>query len=479
MSDPSRRQRKLWNEFWGPWQSVVAVVGLVLVGWYSEKLVGSVWGHVLEGALFLLLIHAMEKVFFWKELSDTVEDRMEKVAKRHDDLLGKVLSCGIEYVYINRKEAATEVADAMKNAKKRIWLLGIAFSKKVTVNSLLTPQSSALVKYMEGKNRDFDLKILLMDPLRSPAVFRGFLESQPATVKEMIDFDRPGDVGRDPLFQPHTLYREIEQTLASVREHQILRDAIRFYAHDAACWLVIADNVAFYEPYTFGSPRSERSGRCIGEFLPVFRLRGPVGKGYDATESAEAFHIIEDHFAKLWITSDVDFFHFDLRDSDKAKIAAEVFSRRKEWFERVHASLEHWERHKLEWYKTRKWPERRKHPRLPCEAQQQGSPELTWKSKAGEKTFTANVLDFSQNGISLSIAGSQLRTLTQFVDEFRQIQGKDKLNEALCDEEVALSFPSGTRQGIVRHFTQGKLRLRWFEPAPNAASARVGIENAG
>jgi hypothetical protein len=99
--------------------------------------------------------------------------------------------------------------------------------------------------------------------------------------------------------------------------------------------------------------------------------------------------------------------------------------------------------------------------------------ELTWKGNAGEKRFEATVVDFSQDGMSVAISGREISTLIATVDEFRQNQGKTLLKEALCDEEVSMTFPAGGR--IADHFSHGKLRMRWFDSPLGALEGLVGV----
>jgi hypothetical protein len=394
----------------GPWLLAGAVAGLILVGFFANSL-PNILRQVIEAALFVFLVHAVEKAFFWHHLQDMVRDQIEEVAQKHIDLTGNALACGMKYIYKNRSAAAPEVSDAIRAARSRVWLLGIAFDKNVNLTEIPEdkPSLAECLKTKKMENKDFDLKILLLNPLRSPAVFRSFLESDPSRVEDILQNPK--------LFLEQDLYSKVVLTLDFIKGkgNELFKDAVRLYAHDPSCWLVIVDNLAYYEPYTFGgAPR--QTDPCLGGYLPVFRFDQNSATD-DETRSSKgpSFAVLEDHFAKLWITSDSDFFLYELQNNEPENIISEIFRSRKTWFRTVQRSLDHWEKHKADWYEHQRWPERRSHPRILCETT--SSLCLEWEVGNGSNRFSradATIVDFSQNGIYLALFG---RMVNSFIDD--------------------------------------------------------------
>jgi hypothetical protein len=82
--------------------------------------------------------------------------------------------------------------------------------------------------------------------------------------------------------------------------------------------MMIVDNTAHFQPYTFERIASHHSsGQCIGANMPVFKFQmQPDGK---------PFEILEDNFSKLWTTSNIDLFHVEARIADRNRIMKDIF----------------------------------------------------------------------------------------------------------------------------------------------------------
>lgn len=426
----------------GSWGLLVAVVGIFLLGMYSARLPTLTRG-ILEAVLFVLLVHAIEKVYFWRDLLTTVGHQIDVVASRQRDLLGNALQCGMTAIYKNRSDAQKDIMLNIEKAKNRIWLLGIALSKDLSFLEADSDGRPSLPRRLMGKkqnNRDFDLKILLLDPLRSPAVFRSFLESTPHDIGKVLR-------NADGFFD-QTLYRRVEETFnfISGSGKEILGDATRFYGHDPSCWLAIVDDTAYYEPYTFGAS-PDTADLCIGGYLPVYKFDHTSVEVADGKKSSNlCFGILEDHFAKLWITSDVDCFHFGMRRANKADAIRQVIEQRMTWLRAVQSSLQHWDKNKNEWYEHRKWPERRAHPRLPCNTS--SKLRLTWTVGSNSSGCEANVIDYSKNGICVQLSGARVNAFVTDVGEAIDA-GRG------AERGLALTFPVEFPHGHLRGHFEG------------------------
>jgi hypothetical protein len=248
-----------------------------------------------------------------------------------------------------------------------------------------------------------DVRVLLLDALRSPAVFRAFLEGQTQTrqFKEMAERERTRRRSRDsakPLKDPYflqTIYSTFERTLKALWEEMqgnpAYRMAVRYYAHTPLCWLVIADDTAYYQPYTFGrkegASRSDAKSRTVGDQMPVFKIQREA--------NADTFGVLEDHFRKLWLTSDTDLFQMGARNGDRDEQLYLIFRLRQYWFKSAGAVL-------------RMGKDRRAYPRQPCTSV--GSiVTIEWKDGKNRKVEVgAKIIDYSWVGTRLSLYENKL-----------------------------------------------------------------------
>jgi hypothetical protein len=403
--------------------------------------------------MYVVIVHAVEKIFFWKDLRNLVRTQVADVTSEHDDILGNASAIGMSFVYRNRMQAAKEVVAAISKAETRVWLLGIAFSQCVRLTSsdatredgesteVIEPVLAECLKDKKRVNKKFDLKILLLDPLKSPAVFRTFLESEPSDVGAILN-------GEESFFE-QSLYRKVVGSLHFVNKNgnEVLRDSVRLYAHDPSCWLVIADDNAFYEPYTFGTPQSDHMGRCIGGFLPVFKfIRNSEEPKPRKTRIGDAFQILEDHFVKLWLTSDMDCFHFFMRQPNKENLKTEMFSSRKNWFLTVREGLEFWKERRDDWYNRNVWPERRKYTRISCETNV--CLTLHWDVGTDSRFCSATVANYSRRGLCLILGGKN-------TEGFKADVGEAVQNNRGAERKLSLEFPENFPHEQLKKYFSG------------------------
>jgi hypothetical protein len=377
------------------WRTLVLGGSLLLLGAFSSRLpVPEGMKRVAEATLLVLLVHAVEREFFWKDIGGMVQEQMVEVSAKFNDLVQSATSCGLDLVYSNRKKADQDVWQAVGEARDRIWLLGIAFHEGLNLERL-----RAQLKRKLSDNARFDLRIMVLDSLRSPAVFRSLLESAAQTRTNIVSFHRPAGVTVDPLFtQP--LHAHISQAFHHCNDEQ-LKDRVRFYGHDPLCWLVIADNTAFYEPYTFGTPKN-RDGHCLGPCFPVFRFK--------QGSTDDPFYILEDHFKKLWATSPVRFFHFGLRLANSQSLTARMFERRGEWLKKVARGLASLEMQESESESPDRAAaaaavEKRREARLSSRTDLILEPgtTLVLQLPAGASQWRAELVDVSEGGVALKL----------------------------------------------------------------------------
>jgi hypothetical protein len=437
-----------------PWRSLLLGGALVLLGAFSTRLpVPEAVKRMAEAALLVFLVHAVERELFWKDLGGMVQEQMVKVSARFNELIDNASSLGMTFVYRNRAEAVDDilgkdgVPGAIDEAQDRIWLLGIAFSEGVKLERL-----RERLKCKLHDNPRFDLRIMLLDSLRSPAVFRSFLESSPQTRTTILNCRRPASVAVDPLFnQP--LHNQISQAFHHC-EDDGLREKVRFNGHDPLCWLVIADGTAFYEPYTFGAPEN-RQASCIGPCFPAFKFEECGEEG--------TFRILEDHFKKLWATSDVGHFLFGLRLANSERLADRIFQRRGDWLRKVArglAVLEGRER------------ELRREARLRCQNDLalQSGPTLMLQVRgfANSPRLGATLIDVSENGLRLRLNDAPPRLVGGEHGTAISISTQN------ADDDLANS--------LVQHFSAPKQKLivmRLEQEDHTIALGRVPLDGEG
>src|SRR5439155_17882071 len=162
------------------------------------------------------------------------------------------------------------------------------------------------------------------------------------------------------------LYNDSQNTfnLLTQRAYSFLEGSVKYYAHNPNCWLVIADSVAYFEPYTFGQPpRSMPSeSRRFGPYMPVLK--------FEQSSEAETFDILGNHFWNLWLASDTGLVHFTEKWENRSIFIQEIFARRLDWLSHVF-SARGWG------YGLKADAERRKWPRRPCGSKQPVMVQLT------------------------------------------------------------------------------------------------------
>lgn len=299
--------------------------------------------HLLLLFSAIMCVHLIEYAYLWWEifghiqsilketlqathrLIDDNRSSLEKSLQTTNRLIGSATTCGLTNIYCSRKDVKGDIYNAIENAEKRVWLLGVTFSENVHLDELLPTLNEKIATGV-------DTKILLLDVFQSAAVSRTFLESPASEIEKIINTDRARTLSSDdPLFHQR-LYSDFSHTFDRLRNYPTVGPAVRFYAHHPACWMMIVDNTAHFQPYTFGRSANQHSSNlCIGAGMPVFKFQmQPNGK---------PFEILEDHFLKLWLTSNMDLFHIEARIADRNRIVKEIFDTHASWFRHVSESL--------------------------------------------------------------------------------------------------------------------------------------------
>lgn len=311
------------------------------------------YGEDLEKAVASLTHYMEETLASWKPTFGIRQDEGQK-------LLDAAKACGLADIYPSRAQVKQEVNDAMFAAKERLWLLGIGLYQEFNLRrGMVLPGLAAQRKNLcarTGPESDDwpPLRIMMLDPLSSIGVFRTFLECSEEQVAEIMGGARAEEFDGNPYFR-RLVCSNFQNAVDLLVDRGGFEEFVRFYAHTPTCWMVIADDTAYFQPYTFGNVSENPPGNSIGHLMPVFKFV----KGADNMP----FEILEDHYRKLWLTTDNDLFHADAHARNRVTVLEHIFRQRFSWFEHISGVLlpsGGGDETKGSWH------DRRKHPRRRC-----------------------------------------------------------------------------------------------------------------
>ena len=312
--------------------------------------------------------------------------------------------CKLLNIYPLRNEQVyRDLRNDIEKAQRRVWMSGVGLSVVVRLNDLLP----LLVKKSNEQFPDLrklQIRLMLLDAVRTPAVFRTFLESSNEEFQEFLAADqrqsRKG-INEHPYFK-HQLFLDFNTAYNMLDQIPTLKDAVRFPPHNPNCWLVIVDDVAYFQPYTFGGKTDIEQGiLSIGHLMPVFK--------FQAGAQTDVFSILEDHFNKLWATTDVDLFHIGAHLADRVHSIALMFRTRKECFKNVYGAL-HPNRKSQE-----NGDQERVSPRQPCLSPNR-TIETSWIIDGHRQSFKSRIENFSRFGVLLEPEGNAYPDRGEIVD---------------------------------------------------------------
>jgi hypothetical protein len=291
----------------------------------------------------VLIIHLFDQMYLMDEVIQNTQDALNTVVDKHIHLIGSADSCGIADIYSNRLDARANIMEDIEEAKSRVWLLGVGLNVRINVKGLFS-------QLRDKKNAGVDVRVLMLDAFRSTAVFRTFIESSKDQVERIINYYEKlckqgvSDPQMKNVYFSATLCNEFESTCRALDQTPELEPCVKFYAHTPTCWLVITEDKAYFQPYTFGARppilggsqgsdihNTHTSDETIGDLLPVFK--------FQSHKNTSTFKVLEDHFLKLWATSDCSHFHIQARQNDKEGIIKKIFETRGEWLRHVYNVL--------------------------------------------------------------------------------------------------------------------------------------------
>lgn len=329
---------------------------------YVHAVVDELIREVVEKALLIiavaLAVHLIERAWFLSHLLN--ELRSEVIAPLHSEVRGQLEAyretlvdaarekvveplrteiarmagaqellrssqrSGLVALHASRRQAKEHIERRVTTAERRIWVIGVVLTEVLQFTALRSPLEARLAAGV-------DVRLLLLDPLRSPAVFRLLLETPKEAALDILDEERPCTYTSDPIWSQR-LFSDFEAMYRELSQHRQLIPHVRYYGHDPGVWMVLVDDRAFVEPYTFGRrPACSISDSWLAAQMPVFE--------FAPGSQEKPFEVLMDHFDKLWKTSDVDWFHIGSRREASERVLSDLFSRRREWLRHVWMGL--------------------------------------------------------------------------------------------------------------------------------------------
>jgi class 3 adenylate cyclase len=293
-----------------------------------------------------------------------------------NNLLKASSDCGLKRIYPSRgNDVEVDVLKDVDEARKRVWILAVGLSEKVKLTNLMPKLEQKLGQKIE----EIDVKMLFLDALRSPALFRTFLEIRPDIFAEILSASRQGLVSN--YFQ-QKLYHSFHENYETLKNNPLFKSAVRFYGHTPVCWLMIIDHTAYFQPYTFGG--NYKGDRLLGPWMPVFKFEAQEGA------STDSYDILKDHFTKLWLTSNADIFQIGTTVQNKDRVLGKIFEDRGDWFRYVYEAL----------YET-PGHDQRKYPRRVCVSSAASS--IEWEESGKPRQTLPQIINFSREGIRLEL----------------------------------------------------------------------------
>jgi hypothetical protein len=337
---------------------VVALVGLVAGESERARHYVELLQHLSITFLVVWIFHAIESVYAEGKISERFKDleerfethttqqrqQLETHANEFRSLLDQLVpfglttkQLGLVNVYSSREQAMTAVRERMGKAKDRIQMLGVAFKEQLEVTPNATGITDDLKRFLERKKGGEDLRILVLHPMTSPAVFRAFLETPANRVGQILKFhsqDGNGNNSECSYFDTQ-LFSDCNQTRLNLRDNN-LAHSVKYYQRDPTLWMIMLDDEVFVESYTFGRSDLQLGAQGtlrLGGHMPVLHF-----KGADTTP----YKILDDHFSRLWDTSTDTVEELDKLVQPQTRnetIRDRVFAHRHAWLTKVQEAL--------------------------------------------------------------------------------------------------------------------------------------------
>ena len=301
------------------YEQISAWVVVIFPGFNTYK---ETIGHAIISLAVIFAILMIERRSAIEQMAiekEATRELFNALLEQHFPLGLAATESGLTAVFPSRKMSLTAVDNAIKNARSRILILGVALKEELNIESRI----EEIVQKIRS-NSQMDVRFLLMNPLTPPGVFRSIVETRPDVANDYLNNYKmvPENTrGAENVYENSKLFVDCKQTFQNLDDSTFL-NSVRFYRRDPTMWMVLVDDNVYIENYTFG-----RAGMAVGQFnmrlggyMPVFKFEGP-----DTTP----FKVLLDHFNVLWRATQDDLFHMRLQYAKAADILKnDVFEHR-------------------------------------------------------------------------------------------------------------------------------------------------------
>lgn len=404
-------------------QAILADLLLLAIVWFAS--IGRLpiqTELLMEIFLTTVFLHVVASIISNGEVVRLVTENVAGEIQKQHVILASCETCGLVKIVPNRSEVADEVRHAIENARSDIALMGVTLHERINLSNLFDLLRK---KVAEGVN----VRVLLLDPVRSAAVFRTLVETAPTQMRDAIDF-KPTKGHKKHLYFDLPLYERFKVSFTKI-DHgpNELKDRIRYYGNEPTCWMVIADDVVYYQPYAFSRVhRQKEANEEAYDPMPVFVFRRNVITG------KQVYTNLKEHFEVVWLTCLVDHWQMVSRKETAQEIVVRMFDERRYWLDHMLLALS--------------GEERRKSPRQPGAAGDR-IVVATWTHSDGRREKAkAAVIDYGSDALTLQLDG----TVPHPGAEIRL----DVLNDSLSDDvrsRLAATFISQFVERTQNHLT--------------------------
>jgi hypothetical protein len=402
---------------------LVATLALIAVG--ALLVVPRPSAGTAKLLMVLAIALIVELYFHARVINRVVADVRQAIATaaiHTDQLLASAAACGLTGIYASREQAAPDVLEAMGRASSRILLLGVGFTQHVRL-----PEVIAIAKKRLAVHPALDLRALLADALRSPALLRMLLEVPMSAARKILSFDSDQNPDEHPIFQQR-LFSDVKAAVdyLLMEDSPFVKKGVKFYAHNPGYRIIVVDDVVFVELYTLGGI-SLSDGTRGSAHMPVLRFERTPKNG-------SMFEIMLNHFNQTWETSDVDLFHMSNRLACKERLVRSVLRRRRTWLDSVLKGLIH--RHSQP-------PRYSRAARQRCESNPASVVRL---NLAEGMSAMATVVDYSRDGLGLKCR-SAIATRP----------GARMILTCACGDQGSIA------RTLTRHYTHREYEVKWVD----------------
>lgn len=299
---------------------MIVLIVCLLVAWrnIAPLIPGDTLAETVDKVLFLLgaglMLHLVQSTYERTELERFLADlftkeseatntqleaarnevRQEFARARRDiravfDQQTKHDTLGIEHTYSDRDDATADVLAAIRGAEERVWIVAVGLAEGISAQKVIDG-----IKLTQDK-----VRILLLYGVCESAVMRACFDTtrKPLKVALLEGLLDPDPKERARTFQKTSLHHNFARSRDMFLKNP-LAESVRYYDMQPPCWLVIADDVGFHEPYTFASADPAGIDPCAGAEMPVQRVHN-MGVGKDM------FKILLRHYENLWDCSGI------------------------------------------------------------------------------------------------------------------------------------------------------------------------------